>query len=207
MGGFMNHDGGKYFTILNGKFCQRVPDNTEGAVKRTNKLGKIVYEKFYDSFVGKLVGVKTTDGSYGKSWMFDFQNGKDLYHLQLSYSNSYAKAILKMLPNIDVKKEIKVSPQVKEVDGKQKSSLFINQDGASIKHAYTKENPNGLPQMKQVKVAGNLVWDDTEALEFLENMVKKDILPKFDKVLSKEDNSQNEGGLDIDGDDSEEIPF
>lgn len=112
-----------------------------------------------------------------------------------------------MLPNIDVKKEIKVSPQVKEVDGKQKSSLFINQDGASIKHAYTKENPNGLPQMKQVKVAGNLVWDDTEALEFLENMVKKDILPKFDKVLSKEDNSQNEGGLDIDGDDSEEIPF
>lgn len=76
MGGFMNHDGGKYFTILNGKFCQRVPDNTEGAVKRTNKLGKIVYEKFYDSFVGKLVGVKTTDESMEKVGCLISKTGK-----------------------------------------------------------------------------------------------------------------------------------
>ena len=180
--GLKNYDGGKYISILNGKICQRVPDTTEGAIQRTNKLGKVVYEKFYDSFVGKLVDIKTVDTPYGKSWMFDFIDGKEIYHLQLSYSNSFAKMILKMLPNIDVTKEIKLSPQIKEVDGKNKSSIFINQDGVSIKHAYTREVPNGLPQMKQVKVAGNLVWDDTEALEFLEAMVKADILPKLDRI-------------------------
>lgn len=204
--GLINRSEGKYLTILNGKFCQRVPDTTVGAVQRTNKLGKVVYELFYDSFVGKLVGIKTTDTPYGKSWVFDFQDDKDTYHLQLSYSNSYAKAILKMLPNIDVSKEIKLSPQIKEVDGKSKSSLFINQDGVSIKHAYTKDLPNGLPQMKQVKVAGNMVWDDTEALEFLEAMVKSTILPKLDKVESKQEESAL-GEVKDESSEGEEEPF
>lgn len=179
---------GKFITILGGKFCQRVQEGTEGATQRTNKLGKVVWERFYDSFTGKLVGIKVQDGTYGKTWNFSFKDKEEIYTLQLSYSNSFATAFLKMLPNIDLEKEMKVSPSVKEVDGKSKSSLFVNQDGVSMKHAYTRENPNGMPDMEQVTVKGEKVWDDTKRIEFLYNMVTTTIVPKLSGVPQSQEN-------------------
>jgi len=178
--GLEQREGGNFISILGGKFCQRVPQGTEGAVERVNKLGKVVHERYYDSFTGKLVNIKTQDTPYGKQWVFDFKDKEEVYHLQLSYSNSFAANILKILPNADLTKEMKVSPQTKEIDGKQRSSLFINQGGVALKHAYTKENPNGMPQWEQLMVKGVQVWDNTKELEFLEAMVKRDILPKLE---------------------------
>jgi hypothetical protein len=179
--GLENREGGNFITILGGKFCQRVPEGTAGAVSRVNKLGKTVWEKFYDSFTAKLVGIRTQDGAYGKNWLFDFKDSAEVYHLQLSYSNSFATAFLKMLPNVDLTKEMKLSPSVKEVDGKNKSSLFVNQDGNPLKHAYTRENPNGMPDLKQITIKGQQMWDDTDRLAFLFAMVEKDIIPKLPK--------------------------
>ena len=177
--GLEQRQAGNYITILGGRFCQRVPEGTPGAVQRTNKLGNVVYEKFYDSFTGKLKSINVQDGTYGKTWNFVFQDGADPYTLQLSYSNSFSTAFLKMLPNIDLTKEMKLSPSVKEVDGKNRSSLFINQDGKVLKHAYTRENPNGMPDMEQVTVKGVLQWDDTKRLEFLQEMVDTKIIPSL----------------------------
>lgn len=179
--GFQDRTGGKYFTILNGKFCIRVEQGTPGAVQRVNKVGKTVYEIFHDSFTGKLINIRTRDGEYGKSWEFDFRDTGEVYTLQLSYSNSYATNILKMLPNIDLNKEMKLQPAQKIEDGKTKSSLFISQDGKTLKHAFTKDNPNGLPAMEQVTIKGQPVWDDSKRLVFLEEMVNRDILPKLPK--------------------------
>ena len=170
---------GNYITILGGKLCQRVKEGTEGSIKRTNKIGKIVSEKFYDSFTGKLVDIKTADGAYGKTWNFHFQDKAEIYVLQLSYNNGFAMALLKTLPNADLTKEMKVSPFTKEVDGKNKSTLFVNQDGTALKHYYTKEHPNGLPEWKQITVKGEKVWDSTDQLKFLEDMVKTTIVPKL----------------------------
>jgi hypothetical protein len=183
--GLDNRTGGNYITILQGKFCQRVTKETPGAIERTNKIGNIVFEKFYDNFTGKLVDIKTQDGTYGKTWNFMFKDKEEVYTLQLSYSNSFATAILKMLPNIDLTKEMKVSPSVKEVDGKNKSSLFINQDGKALKHAFTRDNPNGMPDMEQVTVNGAQVWDDTKRLVFLQNMVDTVIIPKLAEANSQ----------------------
>ena len=174
-----NRENGNYITILGGKFCQRVKDGTEGSVKRTNKIGKVVSEKFYDSFTGKLVDVKITDGTYGKAWNFYFQDQKEVYILQLGYNNGFANAFLKMLPNADLTKEMKVSPVMKEDNGKMKSSLFVNQDGVALKHFYTKDKPNGLPVWKQITVKGEKVWDSTDQLKFLEDMVMTTIVPKL----------------------------
>lgn len=176
---------GNFITILGGKFCIRVAEGSDGAVTRVNKMGKTVHEKFYDNFTGRLIGIKTQDGEYGKSWIFSFKDKEDVYHLQLSYSNSFATAFLKMLPNVDLAKEMKVSPSVKEVDGKNKSSLFINQDGVAIKHAYTRETPNGMPDMEQVTVKGQLVWDDTKRIAFLYEMVAKNIIPELEALNGK----------------------
>ncbi len=179
--GFENREGGKYFTVLGGKFCIRTDASNPEAKERVNKVGKTVHEMFRDSFTGKLVNIRTRDGEYGKSWEFDFKDKEEVYTLQLSYSNSYATNILKMLPNVDLSKEMKVQPTSKLVDGKNKSSLFISQDGKTLKHAYTKDNPNGLPPMVQVTIKGQQVWDDSARLEFLHAMVERDILPKLSK--------------------------
>lgn len=174
-----NRETGNYITILQGKFCQRVKDGTEGAVKRTNKIGKVVSEKFYDSFTAKLIDIKIADGTYGKTWNFYFVDQKETYILQLSYNNSLANTLLKILPNVDLTKELKLSPSQKEENGKVKTSLFVNQDGVALKHFYSKDNPNGLPQWKQIVVKGEKVWDSTDQLVFLENMVMTTIKPKL----------------------------
>jgi len=176
---------GNYITILGGKFCQRVPEGTEGAITRVNKIGKTVHEKFYDSFTGKLESIKVKDGEYGKTWNFGFRDSGELYILQLSYSNSFSTAFLKQLPNIDLTQEMKVSPSVKEVDGKNRSSLFVNQNGVALKHAYTRENPNGMPDMEQITVKGELVWDDTKRMVFLQDMVDTQIIPKLNSIVAE----------------------
>lgn len=182
--GLDNRQEGKFINIYKGKFSQRVQEGTPGAQSRILEKGKNagnpVFEKFYDSFTGKLVDIKMQDGEYGKSWIFSFKDQGEVYNLQLSYSNSFATALLKMLPNVDLSQEFKVSPSTKEVDGKNKSSLFINQNGVPVKHAYTRENPNGMPDMEQVTVKGQLVWDDTKRLEFLYDMVATQIIPKLE---------------------------
>jgi len=177
--GLEQRTGGNFITILQGKLCQRVSEGTEGAITRVNKIGNTVHEKFYDSFTGKLESIEVRDGNYGKTWNFGFRDKEELYTLQLSYSNSFSTALLKQLPNVDFTQEMKVSPSVKEVDGKNRSSLFINQNGNALKHAFTRDAPNGMPDMEQVTIKGELVWDDTKRMAFLENMVNTVIIPKL----------------------------
>lgn len=196
--GFQDREGGKYVTILGGKFCVRVQEGTKGSVQRVNKVGKTVHEVFHDSFTGKLINIRTRDGEYGKSWEFDFRDSEDIYTLQLSYSNSYATNLLKILPMADLTQEMKIQPSQKIVDGKAKSSLFVSQNGVTLKHAYTKEKPNGLPPMEQKTVKGQLVWDDTERLAFLHAMVERDILPKLPKdALATAGSVEMESGGDV----------
>jgi hypothetical protein len=196
--GLQNREGGKYITIIGGKFTVRVQEGTPGAVSRVNKLGKTVHELKYDSFVGKLVNIRTRDGEYGKTWEFDFKDSEEVYTLQLPYSNSFSKGILKILPNVDLTKEMKVQPSQKEEDGKTKSSIFISQDGTTLKHKYTKDNPNGMPPMEQVTIKGQVQWDDTKQLEFLQEMVERDILPKLprNEVAASAQKSGLESELD-----------
>jgi hypothetical protein len=176
---FGNREGGNYFSILNGKFSVRVQEGTPGAVSRVNKLGKQVWEIFHDSFTGKLVNIRVRDGEYGKSWNFDFKDGGEIYTLQLPYSNSSAVNLLKILPNADLAKEMKVQPSMKIEDNVKKTSIFVSQDGVTLKHAFTKDNPNGMPDLKKVVVSGKEVWDDTDRLAFLQKMVDEQILPKL----------------------------
>jgi hypothetical protein len=199
-----NREGGKYITIMGGKFAVRVSEGTPGAVERVNKVGKTVHEVFYDSFTGKLIDIRKRDGAYGPSLEFDFRDGGDVYTLQLSASNSYATNLLKILPNADLTQEMKVQPSQKIEDGKTKSSLFVSQNGVTLKHAYTKNEPNGMPPMEQITVKGKLQWDDTKRLEFLMAMAERDILPKLSRDAGT---PATEEGLAVDGADEEDQGF
>lgn len=179
--GFANRTGGKYFTIYDGKFAIKVEKGTPGSKDRINKRNVEVSEIHHDSFTAKLIDIRTKDSEYGKMWEFDFRDGEEVYTLSLPYSNGSSTTILKILPNVDLTKEMKLQVSQKVEDGKKKTSLFISQDGKTLKHGFTKENPNGLPPMVMVKVKGQEVWDDTDRLAFLEAMVKEKILPQLSR--------------------------
>lgn len=176
-----------YLSIGDGKITKRVKQQTDISQSRTLKNGTTIHEEIYDGVSGIITGIKTHEHpSFGKFWNVTIQDGEEIYTLQMNYSGGYASAFLKTLPNVDLSKRVRFSPSMKIEGDKKKVTLFLNQDGKALKHFYTKENPNGLPQMVQIKVKGKMQWDDSAMMDFLEKMVLTDIVPKLSKSTADE---------------------
>jgi hypothetical protein len=171
-----------YLSIGDGKITKRVKQPTGISQSRTLKNGNVIHEEIYDGVSGIITAIKTHDHpSFGKFWNVTIKDGEEIYTLQMNYSGGYASAFLKTLPNVDLTKRVRFSPSMKIEGDKKKVTLFLNQDGKALKHFYTKDNPNGLPQMVQIKVKGKMQWDDSAMMDFLEKMVNTDIVPKLEK--------------------------
>jgi hypothetical protein len=188
--GLENSNHATYLTIGNGKICKQVKFPTEASISRINKNGKEVHEEFYDKISGMITSIDTKENEYGKFWNIGINDEGDSYILQLNYSGGYAGAFLKTLPNVDLTQKVVLIPKV-TIDGeKKKTTLFINQSGKSLKHYYTKDNPNGLPGLEQKKIKGKLSWDDSAMMEFLEEMVRTQIRPQLN-VTSRADSNED----------------
>ena len=169
-----------YYSITDGRICRTFKTATNKSTERVNKMGKIVHEEFYDGLSGRITDIKIKDHpDYGKFWMVTLSDNHWTGIVQMKYSSGYASAFLKMLPNIDLSKDVKIVPKMTIEGDKKKASLFIMQEGKPLKHFYTKENPNGLPQMKKIKVKGKETWDDSDMMEFFEKMVFTEVVPKL----------------------------
>jgi hypothetical protein len=174
---------GVFLSITNGKLVRQFPSATEKSVSRVNKMGREVYEEFYDSLTGYLTDIKTKESEYGKSWVLVIKDNDGSYNLEMKYSSGYATSFLKAIPNADLSQLITLSPKL-IVDGDKKQSvLFISQNGKGLKHYWTKDTPRDLPPMKKVKVRGVDTWDDTERMDYLENYINVSILPKIKPTL------------------------
>lgn len=176
-----------YLTIADGKICRRLQTKTPDAIERVTKEGKLVYEEFYKGWKGKITNIKTRENDYGKSWMIELTDEFGVYFLQMPYSSGYSASFLKALPNVDLTKDVTLTPKLTIEGEKKRSTMFISQDGTGIKWAYTKDNPNGIPELKQIKVKGKTTWDDSDIMEFLENMVNTEILPKLNGEVAEEE--------------------
>ena len=176
-----------FYTITDGRICRTFKAATAKSIERVNKMGKIVHEEFMDGLSGRITEIKTKDHpDYGKFWLITLTDGDWSGVVQIKYSSGYASAFLKMLPNVDLSKDVTIVPKM-TIDGdKKKASLFIMQEGVPLKHFYTKDNQNGLPQMKKIKVKGKETWDDTEMMEFLEKMVFTEVVPKLNGASSED---------------------
>lgn len=174
-----------FLSITDGKISRRVSHPTEKSIQRTTKENKVVNEEFYGAVEGRITNVEFKEHKdYGRFLNVTLTDDGGPMILQMKYPSGYATSFLKALPNADLSEIVKLSPSLKIEGDKKKGTLFINQNGAALKWAYTKDDPNGLPELKQVKVKGKMTWDDSEICEFLENMVKEDILPKLKGVVT-----------------------
>lgn len=170
-----------FFTIGNGKICRQFKQPNESTTPRVNMNGKTVHEAFYDYIDGVITSIEARESAYGKQWSITLMDGDETQVLQMNYSGGYAAAFLKTLPNVNLKEKVKIIPKLTIEGEKKKTTLFILQHGAALKYYYTKENPNGLPELKKIKIKGKPAWDDSDLMEFLENMVNTKIIPQLKK--------------------------
>ena len=140
-----------FITTFGGKLVQRVPEGTEGAASRAltagDNEGKIVWEKTYTSVSGLITAGEIAIKEFGGKKVKEIQIKLDdnvLLQLPMNMLSAFAKP----LPNVDPTKPIKVSVYKNK---KGRNGLNISQEGAEgnweqAEWAYTKEEPNGLPQ-------------------------------------------------------------
>lgn len=145
---------------------------------REGKIAKYLGDKkyeLYDSVEGLIVGISTRDTQYGQMLCIDLQDD-ELYQLQIrikgeeqpgqsAKQTSYFIAFSHCSPNIDPTKRVEFIPSLKEIDGKKRAALFINQDGQTLKWAFKKGE--GMPEPEEVfNKKGELVsidWSEVEA--------------------------------------------
>lgn len=176
MSGLSNDSGKKtYLHIIGGKIAMRVKSDTPGAVKRVNKNGDEVFELLFDSLDGRIKAIDIEDHeSFGQRLRVTVEaNGED-YLLTMSMKSGYAQGFLYRLPNVDLTADVVFKPYVFAQDGGKadKHVMVLYQQGEKVAAAYTKDEPNGLPPMEQIKFDGKLRWDSTKRLEFLTDMVQ-----------------------------------
>lgn len=172
--GLNNFSGGNitFLTITNGKLVRQVKQPTGKSVERVNKVGRTVYEEFYDSMDGIISAIDIKESEYGKFWVITLKSDSETYKLEFNYSGGYAMSFLKTLPNVDLTKPVTLTPRL-NIDGDKKQAvLFVSQNGKALKHYWNKDNPGDLPPLDKIKVKGKDVYDDSRRLEFFENYAK-----------------------------------
>lgn len=182
MGLTKHGDGGLYLNISDGKLVQQHKEAVKDVTTtRTTKTGKTVHEEKFDYIEGILISLKTKENDYGKQYILGIQDGESKFYINISYSSRYATSFLKALPNINRDEPVKLMPWAmvdKNDPTKKITGVTMWQNGEKIAPAYTKESPNGLPEMVQVKLKGKMQWDSTDMDAFLEKMA----LEKFEPV-------------------------
>lgn len=141
-----------FITVLaDGKFHQTVAEGTEGAVVRTyeDKEGveKQKTELIHDSVSGIITGIAFEDGEYGTSLHITLDNEGII---SMGTASSFGEDFMKKLPNIDLKKEVKLAPYAFEAEGKNRKGVTVYQDNEKIESYYfdkeAKKAINGMPE-------------------------------------------------------------
>ena len=165
-----------YLSVADGYLVRSFKEANANTTERVTKTGKLVHEERFKDLTALLVGGETKENDYGKQWAFKFTDDGITYIVNVSYSSRYASSFLKALPNIDLSIPVKFMPwsMVDKNDPLKKvTGITCYQSGNKIAPAFTKDNPNGLPEMKQIKVKGKITWDDSDMTEFLEAVAVK----------------------------------
>jgi len=171
-----------YLSISEGKIAKRVPEGTANSVKCNSKDGtKVWYEQRFASLSGRITDVfkRISEQGYGDQLCVVLNDNGEEYQIQMPWSSRYSSGFFLCMPNIDAGKEITLSPWSKQIDGKTKTMLYLRHGQEDIKWGWTKDNPGNMPEMKQIKVKGQVVWDDSERQEFFEKYLNEMFLPKI----------------------------
>jgi hypothetical protein len=164
----------------------------EGALVTKTKDGVL---ESYDSLEGIIEKVEFITEEYEgkkieKAKFFVNAIG-ELFILQIKTNSGYFRGLCNSLASATAPKDmLKIVPSLKKDDkGKPKSTCFVGQNGKFLKHAFTKENMGGLPDLDKVTFKGEVQYDNTKQIEFWKNFLNDIYNSKtvFHEVGSDED--------------------
>ena len=181
-----------YLSVSDGNLTRQHKQANDRTTERVTKTGKLVFEERFRDLTGMITNVNTRENDYGKQWQLTFEDGSDTYIVSMPYSSRYASSFLKALPNINIHEPLRFMPWAmkdKNDVSKTVTGITMYQNDTKIAPAYTRDEPNGLPQMEKIKVKGKEQWDDSAMMEFLEQMAYKTFADVSDNnpVLDTED--------------------
>lgn len=186
-----------YIGCSKGMFVRRMDkpnkDTIERVLEKGPKKGEIVYEYHFNWFEGQLLSIRRqAHEQYGISYEFEFDvspnpEEKKIFVLKLNHDSGYAKNILMKLPNCDLKEDLCLTSYKFTPTGQSKPrmGISVSQNDNKVPAAFTKDEPNGMPQIKQVVINGKSVWDSTEQMEFFEKMLEDNIRPLLAKNVKE----------------------
>lgn len=196
MSGLKNYgEGGIYLGISDGKLVRQHKQAVEGkTVSRINKNGKTVHEEKFDYIEGFIAGLKVNVNDYGKTYVLKIvDDEQNVYNINIMYSSRYATSFLKCLPNVDLAVGVRLQPWSmidKDDSTKTVTGITMWQDKQKIAPYYTKDFPNGLPEMKKIRFKGEDRWDSTDMDEFLEQASLKLFAPAEAATEGPKDDSE-----------------
>ena len=140
--------------------------------------GKLVYKengseekKTADSVFGVIKKVEFCDDEYqGQSFnkvkMVISDGGEFDYMLQMRTDSGYFRGFCNSLRSGNPLESVKISPSVKEVNGKKQITCFVQQDGKWLKHFFNKDNNGDLPTLEKVNFKGKDIYDGTAQVNY-----------------------------------------
>ena len=174
-----NNSNNTYLNIVNGKLSQTVTETTQGAVSRTNKNGKTVYEVYYTKLTGVIQSMKVEDSQFGKQLRISVKDGDSFFLLSMNVGSSYCTTLLDRIGNCDTSKELSLSPySFKDDKGKTRTGTTIYQ-GSKIEKLFTKDNP--MPDSPEFPDD----WKDEDAMALFNIALKKVQIKYIDTLVFK----------------------
>lgn len=162
----------KIVTIVKGKFTIRLSDDSDNpsAVERTLEkgvnAGKVVKELQYTGIEGTIETCYVDESEYGANFITDLIDDEgSKFKLQIPLDSQFFGQYAKRMPNINTAKPLFLGLGYDKERGR--NFLYARQDDVKISMAYTKDNPNGLPEPTKKTVKGKEVWDWEEQENFL----------------------------------------
>lgn len=158
--------------ITDGKIVTTAEATDEKAVKRINKLGKEVYERFYQSIAGRINTLTVEENKFGETEIkVGLQFGEKRGVLSFNLDSSYGRTFLHQIFNVDLTKNIIFQPWLKMTDeGKKRTALYLNYGkGVSVEYKL----PEGTPEIKWVETKKGKVIDPVSKAEYDDYIVNK----------------------------------
>jgi hypothetical protein len=145
----------------------------------------------YDELQGTIAdigyNVETFNGAETLKLNCTIESDGEKYRFSMPFEGSTTSTFLGFLKNVNLKEPLALKPTSEKIvnasgEERERQTILIQQDGTFMKQFYTKDNPNGLPPMKQVKINGKMIWDKTDMIDFFKDVIKNELRPSLNQT-------------------------
>jgi|APGre2960657404_1045060.scaffolds.fasta_scaffold28849_2 hypothetical protein len=172
-----NNSSSIYLDLRNGKVYRYSKTNEPGTTATQTAKGETRYFYIYDFVEGHVTNFSTREediqGKLKLKFQIHLKDGNDDYVVKMDVDSSYFRMFCSVIPNIDWNFPVRLIPRIKEEQGVKKSSLITVNNGKPCKFAFTKDNPNGKPEVTFTKnKKGEVIdIDREEEQQFFFNLI------------------------------------